>query len=89
MPKYTRKVQVLFTEEQYRDLLEIAEQAHKPLGTLLREAAEQVYLQKKRAHDKKQAVKELLSLKETKVPEDYEVWERQYMEAKYADHGKA
>ncbi len=87
MPKYTRKAQVLFTDQQYRDLLEMAEQAHRPLGSLLREAAEQVYLKKKRAREKAQAVKELLSLKETDVPEDYQKWEEQYLEEKYSGHG--
>lgn len=87
MPKYTKKAQVLFTEQQYRDLQEIAEQEHKPLGTLLREAAEQVYLKKKRAREKAQAVKELLSLKETDVPEDYQEWEQKYLEEKYSGHG--
>lgn len=87
MPKYTRKAQVLFTDQQYRDLLEMAEQAHRPLGSLLREAAERVYLKKKRAREKAQAVKELLSLKETDVPEDYQKWEEQYLEEKYSGHG--
>lgn len=87
MPRYTKKAQVLFTEQQYLDLQEIAEQEHKPLGTLLREAAEQVYLKKKRVREKVQAVKELLSLKETDVPENYQEWERQYLEEKYSGHG--
>jgi len=88
MPKYTKKAQVLFTEQQYLDLLEIAEQEHKPLGTLLREAAEQVYLKQKRAREKAQAVKALLSLKETDVPDDYQAWERHYLKTKYSDHGE-
>ena len=87
MPKYTKKAQVLFTEQQYVDLLEIADQEGKPLGTLLREAAEQVLLKRKRARDKAEAVKELLSLKETDVPRDYQEWERRYLEGKYAGHG--
>jgi hypothetical protein len=87
MARYTKKAQVLFTDQQYRDLLQIAEQEHRPLGTLLRGAAEQVYLKKKRAREKAQAVKELLSLKETDVPDDYQEWERQYLEEKYSGHG--
>ena len=87
MPKYTKKAQVLFTEQQYRHLLEIAEEAHTPLGTLLREAADQVLLKKRRAREKSQAVKDLLALKETDVPRDYHEWERQYLETKYSGHG--
>ena len=87
MPKYTRKAQVLFTEEQFRDLLEVAEHERKPVGMLLRQAAEQVILRRKRARAKAQAVKELLSLSPTAVPRDYQQWERQYLEEKHTRHG--
>ena len=60
MPKYRKKAQVLFTDQQYRDLLQIAEAQHKPLGALLREAAEEVYLKAERACEKAEAVKALL-----------------------------
>ena len=68
MRKYTRRAQVLFTEAQYRDLLEVAAHERKPVGTLLREAAERAVLRRKRAREKAQAVKELLSLAPTAVP---------------------
>lgn len=87
MRKYEKKAQVLLTERQYRDLLEIAEQQHKPLGTLLREAAEAVYLKQKHAHDKAQAVRALLALAETEVPAEYQDWERQYLSDKAGGHG--
>lgn len=87
MPKYRKKAQVLFTDQQYRDLLQIADAQHKPLGALLREAAEEVYLKAKRAREKAEAVKALLSLKETEVPEHYEEWERHYLEEKASGHG--
>lgn len=87
MRKYEKKAQVLLTERQYRDLLEIAEQQHKPLGTLLREAAEAVYLKQKHARDKAQAVQALLSLTETQVPVEYQDWERQYLADKAGGHG--
>ena len=82
MPKYTRKAQVLFTEGQSRDLLEVAEHERKPVGTLLREAAERVVLRRKLARKKAQAVKELLSLAPTAVPRSYQQWEQQYLDAK-------
>ena len=82
MAKYTRKAQVLFTEAQYRDLLEVAAHERKPVGTLLREAAERVVLRRKRTREKAQAVKELLSLAPTAVPRDYQQWEQQYLDTK-------
>ena len=82
MPKYTRKAQVLFTEAQYRDLLEVAAHEGKRVGALLREAAERVVLRRKRVREKAQAVKELLSLAPTAVPRDYQQWEQQYLDAK-------
>jgi hypothetical protein len=87
MAKYARKAQVLFTEQQYRDLLEVAQQEGRPLGALLREAAEQVLLRRKRGREKTQAVKDLLSLAPTAVPRDYQTWERQYLDAKHPRHG--
>lgn len=87
MPKYRKKAQVLFTDQQYRDLVQIADAQHKPLGALLREAAEEVYLKAKRAREKAEAVKVLLSLEETEVPEEYEEWERRYLEEKTSGHG--
>lgn len=87
MPTYTKKAQVLFTEQQYRELMMIAEQEAKPLGALLRNAAEQVYLKKRRTREKTEAVNALLSLKSTTVPRKYEEWERQYLKGKYSVHG--
>ena len=86
MPHYTQKAQVPLTEEQYRDLLLIAAQEHKRLGALLREAAERVYLEPLRARAKAAAVSSLLSLPEIDVPEDYQVWEKQYLDER-ASHG--
>ena len=86
MRKYEKKAQVLLTERQYRDLQAIAEQQQKPLGALLRDAAEEVYLKQNRSHDKAQAVQALLSLTETEVPDEYHDWEEQYLSHK-ASHG--
>lgn len=86
MRKYEKKAQVLLTERQYRALVEIGAQQHKPLGTLLREAAETVYLTQKYARDKAQAVQALLALAETEVPAEYQDWEQQYLSDKTGDH---
>ena len=87
MPRFQRKAQVLFTEDQYTRLLQISRREGKKLGTLLREAAEQVYLRKVRAGEKAQAVRELLALRLTPAPNDYETWEQQYIAEKYSGHG--
>lgn len=83
MPKYTRKAQVLFTESQYQGLLTIAEAEQRPLGSLLRDAAEQVYLSEQRRHEKSKAVQALLALEPTEVPENYNDWENQYLEERF------
>jgi len=80
MPRYTRKAQVLFTEEQYQELTRVAREQSKALGALLREAAEQVYLRKRRQRQKAEAVRRLLALKETEPPADYHVWEQEYLD---------
>ncbi len=87
MPQYTKKAQVLFTEEQYLTLLSIAQEKKKALGTLLREAADLVYLTKQRSRDKARAVRELLALKPTEVPADYHEWERDYFDERTTRHG--
>jgi hypothetical protein len=56
MPRYQRKAQVLFTEDQYARLEEVAKREGKKLGTLLRDAAVQVHLRQARAREKAQAV---------------------------------
>lgn len=86
MRKYVKRTQVLFTEQQYRQLLEIARQRHKPIGVLIREAAEKLYLKDERSRQKTEALKSLLALEETEVPEDYQQWEQQYLDEKSAQH---
>jgi len=51
MPKYLKKVQVLLTEKQYKDLEEIASRHQKKLGTLVREAIEEYHLKKKKERE--------------------------------------
>jgi len=87
MARYTHRAQVLLTEDQYRTLQSRAEAEHKPLGALLREAAEEVYLREEKRRLKARAVHDLLALPATEVPEDYQEWERTYLDDRFRDHG--
>jgi hypothetical protein len=87
MARYTRRAQVLLTEDQFRSLQTLAEAGAKPLGALLREAAEEVYLREEKRGRKARAAHELLSLAGADVPDDYETWERQYLDQRVEDHG--
>jgi hypothetical protein len=84
MAKYLKKIQVLLTEQQFKDLEEIASKNHKKLGTLVREAIEEYHLKKKRQREIAEAVDRLLSLPEVPAPEDYQKWETEYLEGKYS-----
>ena len=76
MPTYSKKVQVLLTEQQFRELEEIAAKNHKKLGTLVREAVEEYHLKKKKQQEIAEAVDRLLSLPEVPAPEDWEEFEK-------------
>ena len=84
MAKYSKKIQVLLTETQYKDLEELASKRKKKLGYLVREAVEEYHLKKKKDHEIAEAVDRLLSLPEVPVPEDYQKWEAEYLEKKYS-----
>jgi len=84
MAKYLKKVQVLLTDQQFKDLEKIASENHKKLGTLVREAIEEYYLKKKKQQKIAEAVDQLLSLPEVPAPEDYQKWEAEYLEGKYS-----
>ena len=84
MPKYQKKVQVLLTDRQFKDLEELASKRKKKLGYLVREAVEEYHLKKKKDHEIAEAVDRLLSLPEVPVPEDYQKWEAEYLEKKYS-----
>jgi mRNA-degrading endonuclease RelE of RelBE toxin-antitoxin system len=84
MTKYSKKVQVLLTEQQVKDLKEIASRNHKKLGTLVREAIEEYHLKKNKRQKIAEAVDRLLSLPEVPAPEDYQKWEAEYLEGKYS-----
>ena len=83
--KFTQRIQVLFTEKQYKTLEELAEKRHKKLGTLIREAVEETYLKEEKIKRMKDAVDSLLKLgKETPTPppKDWESWEKEYSRLK-------
>ena len=77
MAKYLKKVQVLLTEQQLKDLEEIASMNHKKLGTLVREAIEEYYLKTKKKREIAEAVDRLLSLPEVSAPENWEDFEKE------------
>jgi predicted DNA-binding protein len=83
MQKYSKKIQVLLTEEQFQDLTEIADQKKKKLGAIVREAIEAHYLKKANQRKVSKAVDNLLELPEMSVPENYQEWEAQYQKDKY------
>jgi len=84
MPKYSKKVQVLLTEKQHKDLEEIAAQRKKKIGSLVREAIEEYHLKTKKQREIADAVDRLLSLPEVPVPDDYQKWEAEYLRGKYS-----
>jgi len=81
MAKYLKKVQVLLTEQQLKDLEEIASKNHKKLGTLVREAIEEYYLKKKKQQEVAEAVDRLLSLPEVATPANWEGFEKELARA--------
>ena len=84
MPKYAKKIQVLFSEEQFRDLEALASRDHKKLGALVREAVVEYHLKKAKQRRIAEAVDRLLALPETPVPENWEEWESEYLKKKYS-----
>ena len=84
MAKYSKKVQVLLTEQQLKDLEEIASRNHKKLGALVREAIVEYHLKRNKQRKIAEAVDRLLALPEVPVPEDYQKWEAEYLKGKYS-----
>jgi hypothetical protein len=84
VPKYGKKIQVLVTEDQYRELEEIASKDHKKLGTLVREAVVEYHLKTAKKRRIADAVDQLLSLPEVETPQDYQEWEAEYLRNKYS-----
>lgn len=83
--KYTQRIQVLFTEKQYKTLEELAAKQNKKLGTLIREAVEEIYLKEEKKKRMKNAVDSLLKLADESPappPESWEKWEKEYSKQK-------
>ncbi len=90
MSRYTRKVEVRLTEDQYRELAAIAAKQHKKIGAVVREALEQTYLASLQRERIRRAATELLELSKTAKtapPENYHEWEEEYSRLKWAGHG--
>lgn len=81
MPKYQKKIQVLLTDEQFRDLGKIAEQRRKKLGTLVREAIEEYHLKQAKQRRIAEAVDRLLALPDVPAPENWEQFEEELARA--------
>lgn len=62
MPTFTRRIQAVLSEGQYRDLIRIAKKQHKPISHLVREAIEEVYLGGSAIEDRREALADLLSM---------------------------
>ncbi len=84
MAKYSKKIQVLLTEDQYKALEEISSRQKKKIGFLVREAIEEYHLKTKKKKEIAEAVDRLLSLPEVPIPEDYQKWEAEYLANKYS-----
>lgn len=87
MARYTRRAQVLLTEAQFRSLQTLADAEEKSLGALLREAAVVLCFREERRGQKARAARQLLALPGTDVPEDYQEWERRYLDQRVETHG--
>lgn len=87
MSRYTRKIQVALTEEQYRELSTLATQEHKKVGVIVREVLEQTCLRKHRAQEKAEAIRALLAAEPADAPDDYQKWEDEYSRLKWAGDG--
>lgn len=77
MPKFSKKVQVLLTETQYKALEEISSQRKKKLGFLVREAIQEYHIKAKKKKEIAEAVDRLLSLPPVPVPESWEEFEKE------------
>jgi hypothetical protein len=62
MALYTRRVQTVLTEAQYQLLNQLSEELQKPVGVLIREAVEKIYIEEAQRHRRRAALHTLLSL---------------------------
>lgn len=57
-----KRVQITLSEAEYRQLARLADATRKPLSTLVREAVEQVYFERKTRARRRAALQNLLAL---------------------------
>ncbi len=62
MAVYTVRVQTMLTKDQHNILMDCAQQAHKPVGVLVREAVQKVYLQDIERERRQRALNRLVAL---------------------------
>jgi predicted DNA-binding protein len=77
MPKFSKKVQVLLTEDQYKAMGEISSKRKRKVSFLVREAIEEYYLKAKKKKEIAEAVDRLLSLPPVPAPESWEEFEKE------------
>ena len=73
--KYTKRVQALFTEQQYEMLREYAEETDTPVGTLVRETVEESLITSLEQRRKQKALAWMAS--QNLPVDDWESMERQ------------
>ncbi len=83
MALYTKRIQAVLTEEQYRALLRIAREQHRPVSHLVREALEVVYFGDSALAVRREALKDLLAA-EAPVA-DWETMEREILQGAVED----
>ena len=83
MGKYTKRAQVLFTEDQFQILEARALYEKIPMGELIRSVVEKEIIGEEKMKQKKNAVQELLAGKYDQDFEyDHEKWKKEYGEIK-------
>ena len=74
-PRYVKRVQTMFTEQQHALLLAYAQDINKPLSTLIREMVERTLLKELEQRRKREALEWMAS---QRLPvDDWDVMERQ------------
>jgi hypothetical protein len=59
---YTRRVQTVLTEAQYQALNQLSEELQTPVGVLIREAVQKIYIEEAQRQRRRAALNTLLSL---------------------------
>lgn len=74
-PRYVKRVQIMFAEQQHALLLAYAQEINKPLSTLIREMVERTLIKELEQRRKREALEWMAS---QRLPvDDWDVMERQ------------